>query len=199
VVWVLMESWVNLCVWVKEEPESLWIPGTVTRYEKIIPGNDDGKLIIKIDSGREISLPVVSDSMDLKIQRRDEHSDSNFPISDMTSLKFLNEPEMLWCIQRRYSKNLIYTAVGPILIVINPCQQLPIYGTDLALQYYRASLRESRELGPHVYQISDTAYRKMIVDKYDPENRENQVILVNGESGAGMFTLFSIPTSPLTD
>jgi myosin heavy subunit len=187
-----MESWVNLSVWVRPQPDSLWIPGTVIRYEKDL-SQDDGNLIIQIENEKEISLPSGSVSIDLKLQRRDELSDSKPSISDMTSLRFLNEPEMLWCIQRRYSENHIYTAVGPILIVINPCQQLPIYGTNIALQYYRATLRESRELGPHVYQISDTAYRKMIVDKYNPENRENQVILVNGESGAGQYDLFIIP------
>jgi myosin heavy subunit len=181
-----MESWLQLTVWVNQQTEeNAWIAGKVIQYDKV--DERSGKFIIQISNDKQITLPVDLTANEIqRLQRRDQSTDSHPPIADMTSLRYLNEPEMLHCIRRRYFDNLIYTAVGPILIVINPCQQLPIYGTDSALRYYRSSLSESRELGPHVYQLSDTAYRKMIVDKYNPDHRENQVILVNGESGAGM-------------
>jgi myosin V len=181
-----MESWLNLTVWVNQSQDHTWIPGKIVKYEKI--DENYGKFQIVTSNEQEITLPVDHTANEFhRVQRRDQSTDSHPPISDMTSLRYLNEPEMLHCIRRRYSDHLIYTAVGPILIVINPCQRLPIYGIDLALRYYRASLSESRALGPHVYQLSDTAYRKMIIDKYNPDIRENQVILVNGESGAGTY------------
>ena len=140
-------------------------------------------------SSKNEGIPLICDEKNDNpiYYKRDNDSNSFPPISDMTSLKYLNEPEMLHCIRRRYLNNLIYTGVGPILIVVNPCQKLPIYGKELALHYYNANLSESRELGPHVYQLSNTAYQRMIVDKFNPDDRENQVILINGDSGAGMI------------
>lgn len=53
---------------------------------------------------------------------------------------------------------------------------MPIY-SDSVIRSYKSKRRS--EVLPHIYAISDTAYHDMI------HNRENQSILITGESGAG--------------
>ena len=104
----------------------------------------------------------------------------------MTSLCFLNEPEMIECMRQRFRGKDIYTNIGPILLAVNPFERLPIYTDSLLEKYFKADGPELKRLGPHVYQISARAYTRMLFDKFNPDRRENQSILVNGESGAGI-------------
>jgi myosin heavy subunit len=43
-------------------------------------------------------------------------------------LDALHEGLILWNLKERFLQNEIYTAVGSILIAVNPFQRLPIYG-----------------------------------------------------------------------
>eukprot|EP00123_Amoebidium_parasiticum_P009930 comp19786_c0_seq1/m.23726 comp19786_c0_seq1/g.23726 ORF comp19786_c0_seq1/g.23726 comp19786_c0_seq1/m.23726 type:complete len:1927 (-) comp19786_c0_seq1:439-6219(-) len=95
---------------------------------------------------------------------------------DMADLAYLNEPAVLDNLRKRYQSNLIYTYSGLFCVVINPYKRLPIYTTEV-VNAYKGKRRI--ELPPHVYNIADTAYRDMLQD------RENQSILITGESGAG--------------
>lgn len=78
---------------------------------------------------------------------------------DMTSLTFLHEPGVLWNLQQRYSRSVVYTRTGGILIAINPFAPLPhLYGPAVMQRY--AGL-EPLETAPHPYAIANAAYTKM--------------------------------------
>jgi hypothetical protein len=117
------------------------------------------------------------------IKRRDGENSSRVNIQDMTSLTHLNEPEMIRCLEERYFSHHVYTSTGPILIAINPYQALDIYNETTLNKYIDSENSKGETLEPHIFQISDNAYRRMLGDKFDLETRENQSILVNGESG----------------
>ncbi|CAB1334461.1 unnamed protein product, partial [Coregonus sp. 'balchen'] len=68
------------------------------------------------------------------------------------------------------------TYSGLFCVVINPYKNLPIY-TESIVEMYRGKKRH--EMPPHIYAISEAAYRSMLQD------REDQSILCTGESGAG--------------
>ncbi|MCJ8750228.1 hypothetical protein PDJAM_G00260130 [Pangasius djambal] len=68
------------------------------------------------------------------------------------------------------------TYSGLFCVVINPYKHLPIYSEEI-VDMYRGKKRH--EMPPHIYAITDTAYRSMMQD------REDQSILCTGESGAG--------------
>lgn len=68
------------------------------------------------------------------------------------------------------------TYSGLFCVVINPYKQLPIY-TEAIVEMYRGKKRH--EVPPHVYAVTEGAYRSMLQD------REDQSILCTGESGAG--------------
>merc|ERR1719342_841104 len=95
---------------------------------------------------------------------------------DMADLTCLNEPSVLHNIKERYYSGLIYTYSGLFCVVVNPYKRLPIY-TEKIIEIYKGKKR--LEVPPHVFAITDTAYRSMLQD------REDQSILCTGESGAG--------------
>merc|ERR1719297_416028 len=88
---------------------------------------------------------------------------------DMADLTCLNEASVLHNIKERYYSGLF-------CVVVNPYKRLPIY-TEKIIEIYKGKKRH--EVPPHVFAITDIAYRSMLQD------REDQSILCTGESGAG--------------
>ena len=103
---------------------------------------------------------------------------SDTPPQDLTSLTHLHEPAVVYCLQRRYERDLIYTYTGKILLALNPFRILDgLYGDRIMRQYWNPNPLERPE--PHIYAIAQDAYRSML------QIGENQSILVSGESGSG--------------
>ncbi|RXM94889.1 Unconventional myosin-Ie [Acipenser ruthenus] len=68
------------------------------------------------------------------------------------------------------------TYIGPVLISVNPFKQMPYFGEKEVEMYQGAAPYENP---PHIYALADNMYRNMIID------RENQCVIISGESGAG--------------
>ncbi|XP_078501043.1 myosin-6 [Lissotriton helveticus] len=97
-------------------------------------------------------------------------------IEDMAMLTFLHEPAVLYNLKERYAAWMIYTYSGLFCVTVNPYKWLPVYDSDV-VSAYRGKKRS--EAPPHIFSISDNAYQYMLTD------RENQSVLITGESGAG--------------
>ncbi|KAH9992006.1 nonmuscle myosin heavy chain b [Russula compacta] len=97
-------------------------------------------------------------------------------VEDIADLTFLNEASVVHNLRLRYGSGAIYTYSGLFLVAINPYQNLPLY-SDSIIQQYRSRRRD--ENPPHVFAIAERAWVNM------GEERENQSILITGESGAG--------------
>ncbi|KAM9354615.1 myosin-6 [Pholidichthys leucotaenia] len=97
-------------------------------------------------------------------------------IEDMAMFTFLNEPAVLFNLKDRYAAWMIYTYSGLFCVTVNPYKWLPVYDAEVVAAY-RGKKRS--EAPPHIFSISDNAYQYMLTD------RENQSILITGESGAG--------------
>ncbi|PHZ15091.1 myosin 1 [Rhizopus microsporus ATCC 52813] len=97
-------------------------------------------------------------------------------VDDMAELTHLNEPSVIHNLTVRYKANHVYTYSGLFLVAVNPYRNLSIY-TDEYIQSYKG--RRRGEMPPHIYAVADQAYHDMVQD------RENQSILITGESGAG--------------
>ncbi|CAN6453397.1 unnamed protein product [Victoria cruziana] len=95
-------------------------------------------------------------------------------IDDLIQLSYLNEPSVLHNLHCRYSRDLIYTKAGPVLVAVNPFKKVLLYGSANISAYHK-KVTDS----PHVYAVSETAFDEMMRDDV------NQSIIISGESGAG--------------
>ncbi|XP_031417610.2 myosin heavy chain, fast skeletal muscle-like [Clupea harengus] len=97
-------------------------------------------------------------------------------IEDMAMMTHLNEASVLYNLKERYAAWMIYTYSGLFCATVNPYKWLPVYD-QAVVEAYRGKKR--MEAPPHIFSVSDNAYQFMLQD------RENQSVLITGESGAG--------------
>ncbi|XP_051846292.1 myosin-14 isoform X2 [Antechinus flavipes] len=148
----------------------VWVPSELHGFEAAAL-RDEGPEEVEVElaeSGRRLRLPRD------QVQRMNPPKFSK--AEDMADLTCLNEASVLHNLRERYYSGLIYTYSGLFCVVINPYKQLPIY-TEAIVEMYRGKKRH--EVPPHVYAVTESAYRSMLQD------REDQSILCTGESGAG--------------
>ncbi|KAM3622836.1 uncharacterized protein V6R79_003764 [Siganus canaliculatus] len=148
----------------------VWIPSEKLGFESGSVKEEKGdECVVELtDSGKKVTV------------NKDDIQKMNPPkfnkVEDMAELTCLNEASVLHNLKERYYSGLIYTYSGLFCVVVNPYKYLPIY-TEEIVNMYKGKKRH--EMPPHIYAITDTAYRSMMQD------REDQSILCTGESGAG--------------
>uniref|UniRef100_A0A8C3KMB0 Myosin heavy chain n=1 Tax=Calidris pygmaea TaxID=425635 RepID=A0A8C3KMB0_9CHAR len=133
-----------------------------------IKAAQDGKITVETEDGRTVAVKP-EDVYAMNPPKFDR-------IEDVAMLTHLHEPAVLYNLKDRYSSWMIYTYSGLFCVTVNPYKWLPVYNPEVVLAY-RGKKRQ--EAPPHIFSISDNAYQFMLTD------RENQSILITGESGAG--------------
>ncbi|TXG61785.1 hypothetical protein EZV62_013148 [Acer yangbiense] len=147
-----------------EDKNLAWVAGEITGFV--------GKQVQVITTSGKKVLTASE-----KLCARDADEEELGGVDDMTKLTYLNEPGVLYNIEKRYVLNDIYTYTGSILIAVNPFTKLPhLYNAHMMEQYKGAPFGE---LSPHVFAVADVSYRAMMTEG------RSQSILVSGESGAG--------------
>uniref|UniRef100_A0A803JF18 Myosin-4 n=1 Tax=Xenopus tropicalis TaxID=8364 RepID=A0A803JF18_XENTR len=144
-----------------DDAKELYVKGMVTARE-------DGKVTVKTDAGNNVT---VKDS-----QIYPQNPPKYDKIEDMAMMTHLNEASVLYNLKERYAAWMIYTYSGLFCVTVNPYKWLPVYNPEVVAGY-RGKKRV--EAPPHIFSISDNAYQAMLTD------RENQSVLITGESGAG--------------
>ncbi|EPY83616.1 myosin-2 [Camelus ferus] len=143
------------------EPKESFVKGTIQSRE-------GGKVTVKTEGGATLTV------------KDDQVYPMNPPkfdkIEDMAMMTHLHEPGVLYNLKERYAAWMIYTYSGLFCVTVNPYKWLPVYNPEVVTAY-RGKKRQ--EAPPHIFSISDNAYQFMLTD------RENQSILITGESGAG--------------
>ncbi|XP_026202449.1 myosin heavy chain, fast skeletal muscle-like [Anabas testudineus] len=143
------------------EPSEMYLKGKLIKRE-------GGKATVETLCGKTLTV------------KEDEVFPMNPPkfdkIEDMAMMTHLSEPSVLYNLKERYAAWMIYTYSGLFCVTVNPYKWLPVYDA-MVVAGYRGKKRV--EAPPHIFSISDNAYQFMLQD------RENQSILITGESGAG--------------
>ncbi|KAL4250147.1 TRAFAC class myosin-kinesin ATPase superfamily protein [Abortiporus biennis] len=148
-------------VWVPDDKEG-YLAGWVVKEE-----DDMGEVVMAAGGEiRRLPLYALSKMNPPKFDR----------VDDIADLTFLNEASVVHNLRLRYGSGAIYTYSGLFLVAINPYQSLPLY-SDAIVHQYRGKRRD--ENPPHIFAIAERAWINM------GEERENQSILITGESGAG--------------
>ncbi|XP_074927362.1 myosin-14-like [Chelonoidis abingdonii] len=142
----------------------VWVPSERHGFEaaSLREERADEVLVELAENGRQVLVPKH------EVQKMNPPKFSK--VEDMAELTCLNEASVLHNLKERYYSGLIYTYSGLFCVVINPYKNLPIY-TEQIVEMYRGKKRH--EMPPHIYAISEAAYRSML-----------QGVCV-GESGAG--------------
>ncbi|XP_061588848.1 myosin-7-like [Cololabis saira] len=146
-----------------------FVPDAEVEYVKAsIQSRDGDKVTVNTEFGKTVTV------------KEDDINPQNPPkfdkIEDMAMFTFLHEPAVLFNLKERYAAWMIYTYSGLFCVTVNPYKWLPVYDQSVVVAY-RGKKRS--EAPPHIFSISDNAYQYMLSD------RENQSILITGESGAG--------------
>ncbi|XP_076329205.1 myosin heavy chain, muscle-like [Tachypleus tridentatus] len=146
-------------VWVPEEKEGFVIGNIVsTKGDQVTVDCPGGERVVKKDQLQQVNPP--------KFEKTE----------DMSNMTYLNDASVLHNLKERYFAKLIYTYSGLFCVVINPYKRFPIY-TNRVVQIYKG--KRKTEVPPHLFAVSDGAYNAML------QNREDQSLLITGESGAG--------------
>ncbi|KAF3846928.1 hypothetical protein F7725_004006 [Dissostichus mawsoni] len=118
-------------------------------------------------AGEEVQLELAENGKKVVVNK-DDIQKMNPPkfskVEDMAELTCLNEASVLNNLKERYYSGLIYTYSGLFCVVINPYKNLPIYSENI-IEMYRGKKRH--EMPPHIYAISESAYRCMLQDRED--------------------------------
>ncbi|XP_005306872.1 unconventional myosin-Ib isoform X4 [Trachemys scripta elegans] len=102
--------------------------------------------------------------------------DNMIGVGDMVLLEPLSEDSFINNLKKRFDHSEIYTYIGSVVVSINPYRPLPIYSPEKVEEYRN---RNFYELSPHIFSLSDEAYRSL------RDQDKDQCILITGESGAG--------------
>jgi len=110
---------------------------------------------------------------------------------DLVALEDVSDATILHTLRLRIEKKMIFTAIGPVLVVVNPYQPVPACSPD-ALKKLTTDLLKSDYAGggleallleqPHCHKTVAAAYSDL---KSNMRGGGAQSILVSGESGAG--------------
>ncbi|XP_034713231.1 myosin heavy chain, fast skeletal muscle-like [Etheostoma cragini] len=130
---------------------------------------DGGKVTVEVLDTKEEKTVKESDVYPMNPPKYDK-------IEDMAMMTHLNEASVLYNLKERYAAWMIYTYSGLFCATVNPYKWLPVYDAE-CVSAYRGKKR--MEAPPHIFSVSDNAFQFMLTD------RENQSILITGESGAG--------------
>ena len=149
---------------------AVWVPHSETAYSK-------GEIISQ--KGEKVEVKRLIDGK-VKKFGNDDIEAQNPPkyelLEDIANLTYLSEASVVYDLGERYRKFLIYTYSGLFCITVNPYKMLPIFENHLVACYQN---KRKTEMPPHLWSVADNAYNDML------RNRENQSLLITGESGAG--------------
>ncbi|ROI27817.1 Myosin heavy chain, fast skeletal muscle [Anabarilius grahami] len=134
---------------------------------------------IKSKDGGKVTV-VLLDTQEERVAKEEDVYPMNPPkydkIEDMAMMTHLNEASVLYNLKERYAAWMIYTYSGLFCATVNPYKMLPVYDPEVVTAYRG---KKRMEAPPHIFSVSDNAYQFMQTD------RENQSVLITGESGAG--------------
>ncbi|XP_066560792.1 myosin heavy chain, fast skeletal muscle [Amia ocellicauda] len=134
----------------------------------VVQSREGGKATVKTEAGQTVTVKE-DDVFPMNPPKYDK-------IEDMAMMTHLNEASVLYNLKERYAAWMIYTYSGLFCATVNPYKWLPVYDQSVVTAYRG---KKRMEAPPHIFSVSDNAYQNMLTD------RENQSVLITGESGAG--------------
>jgi len=167
-------------VWVPDEKRA-YVAGTVVSAK-------GDKIVVTFDPNASPTDPSKTEVPADDVWLRDPNPGAC--VSEMDEMDILNKASVLENVEQLFhlqqsekpgmGKNTIYSSVGPVLIALNPFQNLPVYGEPWIKAYADAggNAIASQKLGPHAFRTAEEAYQGL-------RRQRIQSVVICGESGAG--------------
>jgi len=161
-------------IWIPDD-KAVWAVAEVTEAKK----GKSVKVLTKDGKEKKVDGPMTAyDSV--------TPQDLSRECDNLLDLESFSEGLILHHVKERFARGTIYTAVGAILVAVNPYRTLDIYGEGVMLQIWEQRLAEAKganaaasTLTPHVFSVGATALHSM------RDSGASQAVLISGESGAG--------------
>ncbi|EPR62459.1 myosin D [Toxoplasma gondii ME49] len=164
----------DFLVWTTQGPAVKKDPDLLFSLCRVLPGSTQQTLKLQ-------QVEPTADSQELTVQAKEvwQANPGIDPLTygDIGGLPHTNEPCVLDFLARRYQSKVIYTTAEPLIVAVNPFQDLKNAGPDTIALYRDAP--DVDKLPPHVFYASRRAMTNM------HQLKKPQTIIVSGESGAG--------------
>lgn len=152
-------------------PDHAWVIGSVTAYDV------KNKTYTCSSKDPPVVMDKLPGSTDKLWAPRVEYLEED--VHDLLQLTELHEASLLFCLKKRYLRNIVYTNIGPIVVALNPFNyEIPWYKDEKMHEYLSEGVVIERNL-PHSWAVAHNTFWEM------RENKQNQTVLISGESGAG--------------
>lgn len=77
---------------------------------------------------------------------------------DLVENDDISEPSILWSLKSRFHEDKIYSAIGTIIIAVNPYKDIiSLYSGEHLAQY----IASSAPITPHIWRVTKEAYQKL--------------------------------------
>lgn len=166
-----------------------FIPDTETVFKivKVIDRNSDGTFTV-VDAERPDTRPQRIKQNDcIEIHSIEELQN---PPTDLIKLQNVHQATILHTLRSRFSKDFIYTSIGPILVALNPFKWIGgIYENDVK-DNYRDKIWNLSD-NPHVFAMAHDAFS-------DLQYGQNQSMIIRYLFTPHLhyFTLLCLPAIP---
>eukprot|EP00934_Nitzschia_sp_Nitz4_P001421 Nitzschia sp. Nitz4//scaffold184_size43902//21312//25056//NITZ4_007283-RA/size43902-snap-gene-0.27-mRNA-1//-1//CDS//3329539654//1421//frame0 len=182
-------------VYIRDD-EFAWIPARLVEQDKdtakvAIPQYEAEEFIMsdggKAAVGFKSAIVKLKDYQGRALPLQNCGSDGTLKeVDDMVDLPYLHEAAILFNLKKRHQDGKPYSRVADIVIAVNPYQWIKeLYTDKVRMHYAQRIVWDTNEqdprigLPPHLYEVSSLCYKGLAIEK------QNQSILVSGESGAG--------------
>jgi myosin heavy subunit len=151
-------------VWLQDAAHG-WLPATRDASSSLA-------LCGGLDSQRVVPLPAPAKGAATEPRYLDE----DVAHADITEIGEVSEAALLHNLYNRYVEEHVYTAVGSVLLSLNPYRRISGMYDDAAMRTFRSRVSGAT---PHLYATAEAAYSELCTASRD------QALVMSGESGAG--------------
>ena len=156
-------------VWLNVEDTAAWVRADTTSDPQAATVT-----LKRRDNQQEVSLPQAEFARlaQCYTSEVDEVAD------DLTRMGEVSDATMLDTLRRRYARDDIYCAIGPVIVSVNPYKKVP----GCSSEAITTLCQQGSEAPPHIAKVAHIAYNGLT--NFDAE-QQAQSVLISGESGAG--------------
>jgi len=163
-------------VWLPVQDDDVWVLATVEDMDKHsvtlrrLHGPKGTDLETRLSPQEFSRLSLVAGEADVM-------DVDNF---DLAVLKDVSDATILHTLRLRYDHDEIFSAIGPVLVVLNPYRAVACCSQE-AIAKLTTEAGTSAKVRPHCHRTVSAAYAGLV----QPQSGRPQSVLVSGESGAG--------------